>query len=208
MAQLAVLVIFLFRSRKIEEISWLPEAMIIMATLSSAYYCVAYILIYFKMTSPALYYIAPAVKILVILNYGLLFRFVRLQVQLKAAEENSKKIMAQIQKSKRIEIFVYADLLIYSLTLLIYQIADYAIDNKETKTQIMNLSANIQAVTYLIFVSVFCYWLQQVNAQLAKFFDLVKEKSYLKKVIAFILLIFFGLGTNRSIQRLLLAAGV
>ena len=44
----------------------------------------------------------PVMRILYIINYGLMFRFVRLQVQLKASEENSMKIMAAIQRSNKI----------------------------------------------------------------------------------------------------------
>ena len=64
------------------------------------------------------------------------------------------------------------------------------------------------AVTYLMFVSVYCYRLHLVNKQLAKFFRLVKEERYLKKTITFLLILFFGLGTNREIQRLLKAADI
>ena len=47
------------------------------------------------------------------INLGLLFRFVRVQVQLKASEENSLKILKAIKRSKWMEYFVYVDLLIF-----------------------------------------------------------------------------------------------
>ena len=96
---------------------------------------------------PVLSYISPVVKIAVIVNYGLLFRFVQLQVQLKAAEENSKIIMSAIQKSKRIEIFLYIDLVIYALTILLSNIANKAIKNLVIWNKLTTISNNIAAVT-------------------------------------------------------------
>ena len=129
-AQLTATVTFLFKLRKIKEITWLTKTMVMMASVSSIYYCLGYSFIYFKMATKALFFIAPVVKIMVIVNYGLLFRFVRVQVQLKAAEENSKKIIASILKSKKIECFVYVDLLIYAISFLLIQIV-YRVINKK-----------------------------------------------------------------------------
>ena len=98
-AQFTLTAIFLYRSREIKEIRWLPKTMMITATLSSMFYTVFYSNFYLKWNKLAFIILDPVVKIAMIVNYGLLFRFVWLQVQLKAAEENSKKIMADIQKS-------------------------------------------------------------------------------------------------------------
>ena len=55
-------------------------------------------------------------------------------------------------------------------------------------------------------MSIFCYWLQQVNKQLGEFFDLVKEKSYLKKTVTAILSLLYILVTNSTNMRFLYAA--
>ena len=79
-AQFAVTATFLFKSRKINEITWLPKVMMVMALLSSAYYCVGYSLLYFEKYPPELSFVSGTMKIMVLVNYGLLFRFARLQV--------------------------------------------------------------------------------------------------------------------------------
>ena len=82
-----------------------------------------------------------------------MFRFVRLQVQLKASEENSKKIMAAIQRSKKIEILVYADLLFFTFVMLVYQIHDVVGIHEDIGDHLLQISA----FSFLIFAGVFCY---------------------------------------------------
>ena len=53
-----------------------------------------------------------------IVNYGLLFRYARLQPQLKASEENSNKIVASIRRLKVIEFVLYANLALYGLAFI------------------------------------------------------------------------------------------
>ena len=77
LAQFAATTVFFVRSKKIKEINCLPKAMMVMATASSCYHCVGYSLIYLENNQDALFYITPAFKIMLIVNYGLFFRFVR-----------------------------------------------------------------------------------------------------------------------------------
>lgn len=65
-----------------------------------------------------IFYLAPFARLVESIYIGLLFRFVRVVAQLKASEENSKKVLASIQRSKKIEKFIYIDLLIYVLAML------------------------------------------------------------------------------------------
>ena len=48
-------------------------------------------------------------------NYGLLFRYARLQTQLKASEENSNVIVAQIKRFRTIQVFLYINMSLYAL---------------------------------------------------------------------------------------------
>ena len=90
-----------------------------MASLTTVFFLVWTILDNFTTeTTKHFYLVSPAIKFIDLINYSLMFRFVRVQVQLKAAEENSKKIMAAIEQSKKVERFVYADLLLYIVTKL------------------------------------------------------------------------------------------
>ena len=81
-------------------------------------------------------YASPAIRISDFMNYGLMFRFVRLQVQLKASEENSKTIVAAIQRSKNIQSFFYADMVIYVVAYLINQMAKPYVDQSDIISQI------------------------------------------------------------------------
>ena len=71
--------------------------------------------------------------------------------------------MSAIERSKKIQYFVYSDLLIYSLAFLLSKIAYYVMDNNETRMLILSQTRIIGAITYIIFVCVFCFELQRVN---------------------------------------------
>ena len=124
--QFAATFLFLFRSRKLTEINWLPKTMTIMATVSATFNFVDYTLISLNPSHPLViynFYTRSVINITNILNYCLIFRFVRLQVQLMALKENSNKIMAAINRSKKIEYVVFADLLIYAIMYCLYQLS-------------------------------------------------------------------------------------
>ena len=76
--------------------------MVIMANLSNLFLLIFWILTLSNIDATIMYYISPATRIGDFINYSLIFRFVRIQVQLKASEENSKKIVAAIQRSNNI----------------------------------------------------------------------------------------------------------
>ena len=86
--------------------------MMLMTTLANIFWLVWSILDQLKIDTQYFANVSPVVRIMINLNYGLIFRFVRVIVQLKASEENSMKIMAVIHRSKKIECFVYVDLAI------------------------------------------------------------------------------------------------
>ena len=63
--------------------------MMLMATASCCFYFVWQVVYLAGVDDTVMYYITPFFKIAGLVNFGLLFRFVRVQVQLKASEENS-----------------------------------------------------------------------------------------------------------------------
>ena len=99
-SQIVITTLFMVKSKTIKEIKCLPKLMIVMATISTFFFFVWTVLDNIGVETTLLYYISPAIKIIDAFNYGSMFRFVRLQKQLKASEENSEKIMASIQRSK------------------------------------------------------------------------------------------------------------
>ena len=61
------------------------------------------------------YLLKPLNQIIKMICYGLTFRFVRVQAQLRSAKENSEIIMNQILTSKRLEYFVCVNLTIHAI---------------------------------------------------------------------------------------------
>ena len=151
------------KSRKVMEITWLTKGMVLMANVSTVFFCLWSILYQFGADTLPLVYISPAVRITDIVNFGLMFRFVRLQVQLKASQENSKIIMGAIQRSKQTELIVLAVLLINILAMLLQYIADFAMAPTAATTETSVQADNLQGITYMIFSVVFCYHLEKVN---------------------------------------------
>ena len=129
--QIATVTSYLFKSRVIKEIEWLTKLMVLMATFTCTFQLLWTIIFIFEIDQTVFLYAAPFVKIADIVNYSLMFRFVRVQVQLKASVENSKKIMTTIRRSQRIECLGIADLLIYAIAFLLYNISVYALGANE-----------------------------------------------------------------------------
>lgn len=100
--QITTFSLYLYRSSKVPEIQCLTKVMALLTTISIGFYFTWTIIYIAEFDQKILSYIAPAIRIADILNYGLLFRFIRVQVQLKAQKENSKKIMTAIERSNRI----------------------------------------------------------------------------------------------------------
>ena len=95
-AQVITTTLFLYKARKHKEIKILPKVMIVMATSVSLYISVWSIFYVAGMDNKIWWYIEPFVHLAETFNTGLLFRLARVQVQLKAQQENSWKIMAAI----------------------------------------------------------------------------------------------------------------
>ena len=87
--QIGTTSLFYSRTRKLREINWLPKAMMMMATLSTSFMLVWSILKLSNVDGTIFGHFGSAKRINDLVNYCLMFRFVRLQVQLKASVENS-----------------------------------------------------------------------------------------------------------------------
>ena len=144
-------------------------------------------------------YLHIALRIFYLILCGLMFRFVGVQAQLKASEENSKLVLAAIQRSKTLQYFVYAVLLINSLAVLFERkILDLVREN-EYHTHLYLEVYLVLSVTNVLFICVFCHSLEKVNQQLAKFFILVSVNNFPKKTISVFLVMFFILGANQDV---------
>ena len=104
--------------------------------------------------------------------------------------------MKAIEQSRYIEYFVYFDILVHIVADLVSTIFDNV---KEYKT----IPEEIMFITFMIFAVFFCYNLLRVNSQLAKFFNLVKDKGYPKKTVTTVLVLFFIITMNMNIQLLM-----
>ena len=89
--------------------------MMLMASISIGYQVVFYSVKSTGQNPQWIYYLRPPVIVLDMINYGLLFRYARLQTQLKASEENSKVIVAQIRRFRTMQYILYFFLSLYAL---------------------------------------------------------------------------------------------
>ena len=87
--QIVVSTAFLIRARHHREIGWLPKLLVAMASVSGIFKLFYWVKNDIGLESPALKFFWPISRILQLLNYGALIRLVRIQVQLKASQENS-----------------------------------------------------------------------------------------------------------------------
>ena len=115
--------------------------------------------------------------------------------------------MASIKRFRIIERFVYVNLSIYTVVWLAYctSILLFVMNRMSLQLfiEIDRYSALFQGIFYLNFIVTFCYQIEKVNNQLAKFFKIVKIKSYPNRVITVVLWTFLILSVNVSIQRIL-----
>ena len=79
--------------------NWLPKLISIKVNLITSHMLVWSILILSDVDLTFMYYIPPAFKIVDSMNYGLMSLFVWVKVWLKTSEENSKKMVAVIERS-------------------------------------------------------------------------------------------------------------
>lgn len=121
-AQITIVSLFLVRSRGLKEINLLTKMMMVVAAITSVFHLLWSLFIVAGIDATIFYYLGTIFRIANNVNYSLMFRFIRLQVQLKASEENSKIIMSTIKRSKQIENFVNFDLIIYTCALLVKKV--------------------------------------------------------------------------------------
>ena len=157
MCQLVVSIIFFTKTRRIEEVGNLPKLMIVLSNFSWILYLVHYVQLLIGIKSGfSLSVLSLLAKLPQLVNYGLLIRFVRVQVQLRAREERTEVIIAKIARSRKIEKFIHADLVVYSLCFFTYYYPQIYTDVAASQAAIMQYSLAVAAITQLIFVCIFC----------------------------------------------------
>ena len=118
LCQVVASLIFCWRARKVKEISWLPKFIMALAAIdgimTSSYYISA---VFFKKPFPStvLFWMAAIQSITYPTIMGLLIRFERVQVQLRAQEENTIKILGVIKRANILQV-------VFILTLVLSQI--------------------------------------------------------------------------------------
>ena len=94
--------IFYWRSRKIKEITFLPKFILILVNIQGVVLTSYYITSeFFKISVHAtiVFLIKMILTITAPMTLGLLIRFERVQVQLRAQEENTIKILAAVKRA-------------------------------------------------------------------------------------------------------------
>ena len=102
LCQVMAAVGFLWRARKVKEISWLPKLIIVLASIDGIMWSSYYIsVVFFKkfFSATVVFWMGIVDSITYPTIMGLLIRFERVQVQLRAQEENTIKILETIKRA-------------------------------------------------------------------------------------------------------------
>ena len=111
--------------------------------------------------------------------------------------------MAAIQRSRRLERFIYSVLTINVIALLLNNLASFAFKPGNSKTLIENITFDVMGVANIVFILVFCAQMESVNKQLAQFLEMVSDRMYPKKTITVVLVIYLIVLINYGGTRLL-----
>ena len=188
---MVISVVFCWRSKNIKDINWLPKLIMGLASIEgivwSSYYTIN---VLFNTNVPA--------KMTLWLNiittithptiFGLLIRFQRVQVQLRAREENTIKILKSIKRANILEVVLFSSL-VFSFIFKFLLLDSFEIfDNHITLAQVVKTTGNILEMA---FVCILSFSFKDVNRNLALFFKQVGIRTYPKKSIALIISAFF-----------------
>ena len=102
LCQVMAAVGFLWRARKVKEINWLPKFIILLASIDGIMWSSYWIsVIFFKkfFSATVVFWMGIVDSITYPTIMGLLIRFERVQVQLRAQEENTIKILETIKRA-------------------------------------------------------------------------------------------------------------
>ena len=119
---------------------------------------------------------------------GLMIRFQRAQVQLLAREENTIKILETIKRANILEIIFILTLTVSNICIAIGLHGPEVFYISKESAQVFTIIGNIFDIT---FICIFCFSMYDVNLQLALFFNQVDIKTYTKKLIAFLIGVYF-----------------
>ena len=127
---------------------------------------------------------------------GLLIRFQRVQVQLRAQEENTVKILSSIKRASILEVVF---ILTLTFSQICYVLGDYGTELFDFSSEAAQTLLIIGYIFDMAFVCVLSLMMKSVNKQLALFFDQVGIKAYPTKSIASLIAVFVVIAIQQDI---------
>ena len=131
---------------------------------------------------------------------GLLIRFERVQVQLRAQEENTIKILETIKRANILQIVFVVTLVVSQICYVFASFGTQFLDFKYTVGQAFDITAAVFEIAFLCILGFLMY---RVNTQLALFFNDVGIQSYPKKSLAFPIAAFILMLIHRDVVYIL-----
>ena len=118
LCQVVAAVVFWWRARKVKPINWLPRFIMLLAAIEGIMWSSFYIsAVFFQKPFPptALFWMHIITSITYPTIMGLLIRFERVQVQLRAQEENTIKILEAIRRANILQVVFVLALVVASI---------------------------------------------------------------------------------------------
>ena len=191
LCQVVAAVVFWWRARKVKQINWLPKFIMLLAAFEGIYYSSFYIsVVFFEKPFPPTvrFWMGIVISITFPTIMGLLIRFERVQVQLRAQEENTIKILEAIRRANILQIVFVLALVVSNICTALGINGTNVLNLSPKAAQALDITGNIFEIGVVCLLS---YSMGGVNKQLALFFKQVGKRGYLKKSIALFIAAFF-----------------
>ena len=197
--QIVISALFYWRSKRIKQINWLPKFIMILANIEGILWTAYYITkVFFEIEVPTS--ISILKDILTTITFpaimGLLIRFQRAQVQLRAQEENTIKILKTIKRASIQEMVFVVTLVVSWVCHIFGNDGSKLFGFSSTAQQSWLIVARISEIS---FVCIFSFQMHHVNKQLDLFFDQVGIRTYSKKSITALIAGYFCFVINWDI---------
>lgn len=131
----------------------------------------------------------------------MLFRFEQIQVQLRAQQENTIKILDTIKRANTLQVVYAVNLFIFQITSALGNKGPEAFDFSEQAAKALEITGQVFEIAFVCCIS---YLIKGVNKQLALFFNQVGINNYPKKLITALFAAFFLIVINLDIVRICL----
>lgn len=165
--QVVCSILFIKKTKNIDEVTWWLKLLCCVPNIS----WVCYIVLWYFFLTKNLTGVWQGVfnmtsKVSLIFNFGDLIRMVRVQVQLKTSHDSTKKIIASINRSKKIEVVIRITLVLYACNLFVYYFP-HIIGLPNTAK---NYAYSAAGIFHMTFITLFCFYMWKVNSKFAQFF--------------------------------------